>query len=113
MNVISSSLKKGLVREKDTEKDELIKQLKELREKITSLEHDNDVLVSENVALQEQLEQEKLKNYELCKQRVEEKRAQISILSSEEQAIEEQKELLKALSTEITKFSAEVTAVDK
>ena len=57
--------------------------------------------------------QEKLKNYELCKQRVEEKRAQISILSSEEQAIEEQKELLKALSTEITKFSAEVTAVDK
>ena len=57
MNVISSSLKKGLVREKDTEKDELIKQLKELREKITSLEHDNDVLVSENVALQEQLEQ--------------------------------------------------------
>eukprot|EP01006_Ploeotia_vitrea_P009604 TRINITY_DN2305_c0_g1_i1.p1 TRINITY_DN2305_c0_g1~~TRINITY_DN2305_c0_g1_i1.p1 ORF type:complete len:107 (+),score=26.91 TRINITY_DN2305_c0_g1_i1:47-367(+) len=100
----------GLVkkREKDPEKEELIKQVKELRERVASLEHDNDVLVSENLSLQEQLEEEKMKNYDVIMQRVEDKREQISALNAEEANIEEQRELLKAVTTEINKFSAEL-----
>eukprot|EP00667_Euglena_gracilis_P026660 EG_transcript_32275 len=110
MNVFQSGLKKGLGREKDAEKEELLRVVKELRERITTLEHDNDVLVGENLALQEQLEQERLRNYELCRQRVEEKRTQLSQLTAEERALEEQRELLQTLGAEIARFGAETKA---
>eukprot|EP01012_Entosiphon_sulcatum_P041978 TRINITY_DN5589_c0_g1_i2.p5 TRINITY_DN5589_c0_g1~~TRINITY_DN5589_c0_g1_i2.p5 ORF type:complete len:111 (+),score=42.31 TRINITY_DN5589_c0_g1_i2:62-394(+) len=107
MNVLSGVKKKF---DKDPEKEELHKQVRELKERVSQLEHDNDVLVAENLSLQEQLEEEKQRSYDLCLARVEEKKAQLGVLSEEEQVLDEQKELLKALGAEITKYSMEVKA---
>eukprot|EP00906_Rhabdomonas_costata_P007345 RCo010532 len=107
MNVLSSvgTLKKKVVPDKDTEKEDLIRQVKELKEKVAQLEQDNDALVSENLSLQEQLEEEKKRTVDLTQARVDDKRAQMAALQEEQQTIASQRELLKMLSGEIRRLS--------
>jgi len=97
MNVL-----KGLSRDRDAEREreDLLRQIKELRDRVTVLEGDNDALIGENLVLQEQLEQERTKAYELCKQRLEEQRAHLRHVAEEERTLGETRALVALLTAE-------------